>query len=290
MDNRAFELVSLTCEDGLELDALWVTPPNPRAAVVHVHGKGGNFYHNAFLRSMYSNYPNRNVALLGVNTRGNAALVEGKRGNDVIYVGSARERLSECLLDISAAVDFARQRVDRVVLQGHSYGCDKVVYYARANPDMDLVLISPANSITLQERYFSFSRLKQLLTGPVDAQSVDGWNLAPRGYYGVRTSAQEYDIPVETHVLKAMLDGEDLTTFDYAEDPTPISAKALVLIGGTDDLQLGRATDAVQFCSKLIPRGEVVLHARGDHFFCGYEAELSALILDWILGNAAHGQ
>jgi hypothetical protein len=275
-----FELVSLYCDDGLELDALWVAPPNPSAVVVHIHGKGGNFYHNSFLRTMYSLYPEYGIGILGVNTRGAAALAEGYRFGRLTYVGSAFERLTDCWLDVQAAMTFAQERCGRVLLQGHSYGCDKVVYCATKGIDAELVLISPANSVMLQAGHSPDSWTDQFLSL---SRGLDEWSLAPKKAFGIRTPNKAYDIPIAAAVLAEVLTEEDLRAFDYSHPPTVRPPnRALVVLGEGDDLQLDKVATMAEYCQQLLPFGQVVIHSTGNHQFIGHERELCDIIRTWI--------
>lgn len=281
-----FEFVSLVCADGLELDAFWVSPQSPRAVVIHIHGKGGNFYHNKFLRSMYFDYPARGIAVLGINTRGNASIAEASRSGQVIYVGSARERLADCLLDIRPAVDFAAQRADCVVLQGHSYGCDKVLYFARMRHRLPSILISPANSVLLQEAYRRSS--PSISDATVNLNDSAQIKLASAGSYGVRTERQVYDIPIEPHVLAEILEDDDLRLFDFRRPaPEPVDGRSLIMLGGADDLQLGRVREMADFCGQLFTDAIVKISASANHHFAGEEHALCAEAVGWIDGLTA---
>jgi alpha/beta superfamily hydrolase len=277
----AWKLVTIRCADGLDLDALLVSPRRPIAVIVHIHGKGGNFYHNQFLREMYDVMPASRVAMLGVNTRGNGALVEAFKNGAITYVGSATERLADSCLDVAAAVEFAQRIATRIVVQGHSYGCDKVVYCALRGLLHEVVLISPADSAALQQRYGG--------SGPATGGLArvgwpDGdWCFAPRGQYGIRTNDKMYPIPMEAATLAAVLAGDDLRIFDQSRHPTATLAnRALVLIGEGDDLQLGRAQGLAAYCRAFLPAGKIVVRPGADHYFSGHEAYLCSEILQWL--------
>jgi len=58
------QLVTAVNEDGLELDAALYEVPRSVAAVVHVHGKGGNFYSGPgrFIPEMTADVPISHLA------------------------------------------------------------------------------------------------------------------------------------------------------------------------------------------------------------------------------------
>jgi pimeloyl-ACP methyl ester carboxylesterase len=274
----SWEFVTIHCADGLDLDALWVSPRSPAAAVIHIHGKGGNFYHNRFLRKAYHEYACRGIALLAVNTRGNGGIVEADWGGQVAYVGSAFETLEASILDVEAAVTFAEEFVDRVILQGHSYGCDKIVYFGRSHSDYELVLISPANSAAIQRAYTADVQVSSDLNS-----ASDEWDLAPKGSYGVRTARQTYEIPVSVGTLRAMANGVDWKLFDHSAPPIfKLENRAVVLLGESDDLQLGAIDRMEAFCEEMLPNAHVFRQAGADHHFGGCEGALCATVMSWI--------
>lgn len=285
---RHFDFVTLVCADGLELDAFWVTPTAPRAVVIHIHGKGGNFYHNAFLRAMYRLYPTKGLAVLGVNTRGNAAITEASQSGRIAYVGAARERLTDCLLDIEAAIDFASRHTRNIILQGHSYGCDKVLYFVRDRTALPAILISPGNSALLQEIYCPYIDISKMVQAESDKKYGNIIRLAPSGNYGIRTERQQYDIPIESHILAEMLNGDDLSLFDFRRPaPNPVDGAALIMLGEADDLQVGSVNDMAIYCGNLFSDTTVKISPNADHHFSGFEQKLCNDIVSWINADSS---
>jgi hypothetical protein len=233
---------------------------------------------------MYSLYPENGIGILGVNTRGAAALAEAYQFGRLTYVGSASERLADCWLDVQAAMAFARERGSRVLLQGHSYGCDKIVYCATKGIDAELILISPANSMMLQAGHSSGNWTDKLLPS---SRGLDDWSLAPKKAFGIRTHNKAYDIPIAAAVLPEVLTEEDLRIFDYSYPPkVRLPNRALVLLAEGDDLQLGKVTTMADYCQQLLPSGRIVIHSTGNHQFIGHERELCKIICGWI--NDSH--
>jgi pimeloyl-ACP methyl ester carboxylesterase len=278
------EFVSIRADDGLVLDAFWVSPASPAVAIIHIHGKGGNFYHNQFLREMYASMPSVGIAILGLNTRGNGAIVEADRLGEVTYVGSAAERLSDSARDIQAAIAFVEQESPSVVLQGHSYGCDKVMFAAREGCHLPLVLISPADTMALFGKYNSTWRDLPPVTGTGNSRNLDSVVQT----LGVKTDRREYAVPVDSRTLSDAICGDDFRIFDLSMPPSmSVSNRAIALIGGNDDLQLGQQAAMAERCREMLPCADVEVLEGASHWFAGSEEWLAKQIASWVLDLVA---
>lgn len=69
------------------------------------------------------------------------------RYDKAIVIGANNEIFEDCLIDIGAAIDFAKSKgYSEIVLMGHSYGCNKIVYYALEKGFTgDLILLAPCD-------------------------------------------------------------------------------------------------------------------------------------------------
>src|SRR5438093_13111615 len=124
------ELVTLRSTKGLDIDGILYRSDSGKATIVHIHGSFGNFYQNRFVRLMARRYCEARMNFLSVNMAGHDGLVEGYRHNlEFEYLGGAVADFGECVADIEGAVLFARQFSDRIILQGHSLGCDRVLHF-----------------------------------------------------------------------------------------------------------------------------------------------------------------
>jgi alpha-beta hydrolase superfamily lysophospholipase len=151
------EFCRFRTSDGLELQGLYVPAGDAPAngVVLHVHGLDGSFYENRFIDAVAAVYNRHGLDFLTFNNRGHDyisdILVEEAAGGPATYrqAGGMYEVLEECVADIAAAAGFARGRgCRRVLLEGHSHGALKVLYYlvrARDPAVSGLVLMSPSD-------------------------------------------------------------------------------------------------------------------------------------------------
>ena len=125
------ELVRINSIDGIEQVGILYTPQlNTKKIVIHVHGLNGNFYENRFLDTLAKTYTAKNIAFLTFNNRGKDFIAELLKGDDFTVIGGSLERFKDCILDIEGVIDWVKEReYNEIILEGHSYGCNKVLYY-----------------------------------------------------------------------------------------------------------------------------------------------------------------
>ena len=127
--NTRFVRVNST--DGIELDGLIYTPNEPtNKVIIHVFGLNGNFYENRFLDYLADTYTKKGYAFLTINNRGKEYFSDFVKNGESVLIGGSLERFEECVYDIDGAVKWCEENnYNEIILQGHSYGCNKVLYY-----------------------------------------------------------------------------------------------------------------------------------------------------------------
>ena len=144
------ELVRINSIDGIQLPGILYTPEsNTKRIVIHIHGLNGNFYENNFLDEISKSYTNSGYAFLTFNNRGRGFISEFWRGTECLVIGSSLEKFKECILDIEGVVNYAKEKgYEEIILEGHSYGCNKVLYYydkKREKSIKKIVLLAPCD-------------------------------------------------------------------------------------------------------------------------------------------------
>ena len=139
------KLVRLNSADGLEMPGILFTPDAPTDKIMlHVHGINGNFYENRFIDHIAKAYADRGFAFLPFDNRGKGYGSDRFNGNDCVYTGAMFERFKDSLLDLDGAVSWAKEQgYKEIILHGHSYGCNKVLYYyaKRRDPAIKCIMI-----------------------------------------------------------------------------------------------------------------------------------------------------
>lgn len=134
-------------EDGLRLQGTLYDTDNKDLCVVLVHGMCGTIIDNLFATKWGGKLSNNNIGFLYGHTRGHSIEndIVMKDGSFKRY-GCMYEIFEECLYDIDLWIKKAKELgYKRIVLAGHSFGCNKVIYYCyKKNPKIEGVIFASA--------------------------------------------------------------------------------------------------------------------------------------------------
>lgn len=158
-------LVKTVTADGIELQGFWIDKKS-EIAIFHSHGTAGDFYTHKFIEVEGEKLPALGVSFLTANNRGHdvyADLRRHKKGKiEWVQIGSGFEKFEDCIYDIDAWLNFLeKQGVKKVILQGHSLGPNKNVYYQAKNNNKSIVgfiHLSPQNDAGLMKSVLGSKR------------------------------------------------------------------------------------------------------------------------------------
>jgi len=283
-----WELVSLTTEDGLRLRGLFM-PPQEGRTVVHVHGNSGNFYENTFLDSMANEYAKAGLGFLTFNNRGHDVIAEAYRSGKLCYIGAAVEHYLESVLDLQAAINFANQYSAFTFLQGHSFGCLKVLHFLlRSHQTINSILLSPADTLQLQKNFIrpetlenQIARLKHSLGSHTDL-------LLPHGEFGIREGESDYTIPIMARTFLELFEGDFSRVLSYTSPMQYyVDGAVFVYRGGSDPLLTASRQEiehyfAARFRTVFLCNEEI-----GDHHMHRVEEKVAAQIAMWVAQTSA---
>lgn len=133
-------------KDNLRLQGTLWDSDKKDICVVFVHGMCCSSIENYFTTVWGENFVNDNIGFLYGHTRGysNINSIVDKDGN-IITLGTAYEVFEDCIYDIDLWIKKAYELgYKRIILVGHSFGCNKVIYYTyKQKPNLlGLVLAS----------------------------------------------------------------------------------------------------------------------------------------------------
>ena len=163
------ELVRMNSIDEIELPGILYTPDkNTDKIVIHVHGLNGNFYENRFIDTLAKSYTDKNYAFLTFNNRGTGFITELLKWNDFTIIWWCLERFKDCKLDIEGVVNWAKINwYKEIILEWHSYGCNKILYYFNQKKDdsiRKIILLAPCDIPSECKKFLSneeYERLKE---------------------------------------------------------------------------------------------------------------------------------
>lgn len=169
MDNHLPQqkMISFTTKDKLILEGCaFCGSKKNNSCVIHVHGLAGNFYHSNLIHSMIKPYSKAGYDLITFNNRGAEYIKKfNKDDGSKELIGYTFENFTDCIYDIAAAVQYAKSKYNKIILQGHSSGCQKIVYaLSKIKITVDaVILISPCDDIGLAQNSFGLEKFKTMI-------------------------------------------------------------------------------------------------------------------------------
>ena len=291
MTAMAYPIVNVTTRDGLLLHGLLTEPVKPAQTIdIHIHGAGGNFYGNSYFEGLTHRLVDLGIAYLSTNNRG-TGVYELEKGS--ISHGVSLEKFADCVLDIDAWIEFARDKgYENIVLEGHSYGTEKIVYYMNEGRYKErvkgVILLGFSDNVGAQMKYEQ-SIGKNYLQEAQELANKGEHERLLRDLFGLcgelPISAQTYlhcFTDNSANVLALPLrQGGNLTYFQNIQVPI------LGIIGDQDEIEYTviPIKDAVELLKRENSRAEVYQVESSDHVFSGKEAEFIALIADFMQRN-----
>lgn len=267
MNGPHAQVISFRSSKGLLLKGLLFLCNEGGPTVLHVHGACGNFLSFTPLLREAAILSNKGINLLTINTSGHDCIAEGFRGENYEYIGGAVSLFEECVADISGAIAFASGFSSRTILQGHSLGCDRIVYYQLITNDWrDTILISPCDSYRLQQNFLADETVETQLDRLKQQLPAHSFALLPLHEYGVHNKGENYYIPVSLKTFLSIAEGPPYQLFrldkqvDYY-----LPSRCLAVIGGRDDLQTASPSTMFNHLEKRFAGFEQMLLVNSDH-------------------------
>ncbi len=284
------KLVKILTSDNLELTGILYYPIcETKQVVVHVHGLAGNFYENSFIDYQAKEYVDKGFAYFVFNNRGNNYLTEliKREDNKVSYVfgGSAYESFVDSYYDIDAAIKYLFDcGYNEITLQGHSYGCNKVVYYYLKNSNniKNIILLAPCDLVAETKSFNSnydehLKKNKELYDiGKMDELVYS--NEFPPLVFSVKTFIEDWIENSKSDIFRYRVNGY------INSDLKNINIPVLVQIGNNDGAALVVDKELVtKYLNENI--NDLTLNYIDDanHGYIGKEQEMATNCVEWLM-------
>ncbi|MCI9279241.1 MAG: DUF1749 domain-containing protein [Bacilli bacterium] len=134
-------------EDGLKLPMVHFESNEKDICVICIYGMCGTIIDNYFATVWGKFLAEKNIGFIYEHNRGHS--IE----NDIVMknaptkrYGCMYELFEDCIYDIDLAIETAKSKgYKRIILLGHSYGCNKVIYYYyKKHPDLLGIILASA--------------------------------------------------------------------------------------------------------------------------------------------------
>lgn len=273
--------VRVETADRVKLDGFLAKEDNNASVVINIHGTAGYFYEQ-YIQAIAYVLPHSGTSVLSVNNRG-AFAYQGWEPCG----GSTKEYFEQCIFDIDASIEYAlNQGYKNIILQGHSLGTEKVVYYMNKGKHTHLVkaiiLLGFSDSYGTQDKFVKsvgfdlMAEAKRLIKAGKGEQFLRSIWFSHDGVLPKTANSYAHDFSKESELYKALplRKGKELDM--YSKITVPI----LAVIGDHDEYTVIPISEAVDLLRKENYRAEVYQLKGCSHDFTEKEnqKELTRLI------------
>ncbi|MEW6721896.1 MAG: alpha/beta fold hydrolase [Candidatus Micrarchaeota archaeon] len=285
------ELAEVATQDGLLLQGLVFEPGNAGAALIYVHGLGGDFYGSPKkVNAFASECLKRKIAFFIFNNRGSGLYsgvkkLDSKRPSGYRYVmaGKCFERFEDSILDIGAVVAEAKRRgYSRIALVGHSTGANKAVYYLSRKHDRAVkaaVLTGPVSDVPNIEaeagrKYNALVKVaKRMVSGgkgdSLMSPKTPGWPISASRFLSLSVAGSAEDVfqyHFEAPGYRAL---------------KRMRAPVLAILGEKDEYATMPPEKILASYKTQNPKLETRIVRGALHSFAGMEKELARIVCAW---------
>jgi len=278
-----YPIVEVETTDGICLHGLLSQPAKSDILYLNIHGTGSSFFCEKFQRIFYDQLPETGVDVLFTNNRGSFAMDSWQD------TGAALEIFEDSLLDINAWVEWAiNNNYSKIVLSGHSFGTEKVVYYMNRGKYKDkisgVVLMGFADSFSTQMKY------EETIPTDLMSEAIEKSNNG-KGYELLtgqrRAQAGEIPISAATYLNYFSKESELSRVIPLRNNSTlpmihSINVPILGTIGDHDEYTFMPIIDAISLIEKENKLAKVYQIKGSGHCYERHQQELINLIKDFI--------
>lgn len=272
--------ISFSSNDGYIYNGLLFEAEQSKTTVIHVHGSCGNARSFHSINDLAQTYQHNGINLLAFDLKGHDCIAEGNWNTGKFeYIGGSIVNFNECINDIRSAISFCNNFSERIILQGHSMGCERVLTYQIETKNFyDTILISPCNAYELQSRFiYPESVLEQINR----IKRMDK-NILLENEYGIKNKNENYLIPIYKDAYLSIANGHAFKLFNV-NNPEQffIPKNCLCCIGCKDNLQTNSPEEMFNLIrSNFISFTSSIFNCNHEFNNCGLE--LGEKIVSWI--------
>ncbi len=278
--NPLCEPIFFSGKDGYLYSGLLFRAQKNKGTIIHIHGSCGNFLSFTALLDETSHLVESGYNLFSFNLKAHDCITEGNWINGKYeYVGGSITDFNNCIEDIQSAIDFCKGFSDKIILQGHSMGCERVLtYQIESNEYYDTILISPCDAYALQHKYVYPETIEE----QIKRLSSEANNRLLLKEYGIDNNGEKYSIPIYLQSFLSILNSNALKLF-RVDKPTQffLPTRCLCFIGTRDRLQTNKAETMFSLISENFKSFSSCAFDT-DHEFNNYGKNLGQKIVNWI--------
>lgn len=276
-------MVSFESLTGYQCKGIFYHRQENKITVIHVHGSYGNFYDNAFIHKMAYEYDKAGVNLLSFNLQTYGGFNDGFIHNSYCYIGGALSPFETCCADIGGAIKFVSQFKQQIILQGHSLGTDKILYYMiNSGETYPFILLSPCDSYALQENWIYPEKVEHQIER-IRKLPDRKWNWLDEKEYGIKTETENYAIPITKAAFLSLAEGFNFkyTRIVNSEVSYFLDTTAFIYIGKQDSYQTSDSDAVQEFYKEKIKKPFFCIEEMGNHELDKVSEKVIQNIIEW---------
>lgn len=285
------KIVKIKTADNIEHTGLLYSPiKETKKVVVHVHGLAGNFYENSFIDFQAESFTKNGYSYFVFNNRGNGHLTDliKKENNGITFVdgGATFELFESSYYDIESAINYALSLgYEEIILQGHSYGCNKVIYYylkSKIKNIKKIILLAPCDIYTELKSFiddydsYVLSCKEKVATGL--GHEIVFNNIFPPEAFSAQTFISDFLENVPADIFRYR--NKDFVN----EQLTRIDIPVLIQIGNNDNYALtADKNDVIKYLNNNFKDLKLLFIENTNHGYVGKEQEMSDNCIKFII-------
>ncbi len=290
---KMISIEKFSASDGVLLYGLFAMPERTRkrTAVIHVHGLAGSFYGGSATEGLARGFTSKGIAFFSMQTRGSNTIeqfyrLRGKRKVS-FFAGGALEKFEDCVYDIDGAIKFLSSKgYKNIILEGHSTGCQKILYYCSKKKNRHvkaIVLLAPSDDYNISKMSLG-RRFGAAVSYAKSAARINRNELMPSKY------VQPWMLMSVSRFLSVVnLKKPESQILNYAAKRmryvTGIRVPALAVIG-TDDVTMNAAGHTAREAAEILTKNSNMVNAKvitgADHGFHGKSRKLVGMVMRWM--------
>ena len=292
---RIMKVEHVWTQDGLRL--MGVHYEGKDVCIVAIHGMAGNFIENYFATKLgerlsaegYGFIYGHNRGYSHVNDIATKPLNTDDNGWDYTRVGQVYELFEDSPKDVAVWVEKAQKLgYKKIILLGHSLGCNKVIYYLYKNLGVEVagvVLVSPPDMVgSVEIEKYSENHNKFLMQARelvqagkprevLDGKIWDWYEISAQTYLSLfERSGPADNLPV-------------LRNPDEFEQLASIKQPILGIMGEHDDIEIRNLKDDIELIkSKATASSDFIVQfvEGANHSYENRENELASVVVNWL--------
>jgi pimeloyl-ACP methyl ester carboxylesterase len=280
-----YPIVKVRTKDKLILNGLLIENAGNDKIVINIHGSASNFYEEQFFEHMATVFPKKGFSWLSINNRGNSALTHTWQ-----KVGSTVERFEDCIIDIDAWIEFAiNKRYSTIILQGHSLGTEKIVYYMNKGKYKSkvsgIILLGYSDSYNATHKFIDglnckeklFAEANNLIKNKKENQFLTTIWYCHAGVLPKSAESFVNHFSNNSELSKALpLQSKKLDMYSKIEVP---------ILAILSDKDKWTDTKSVELLKKSNIRTRTAIIHNTNHDFKGKEEELTKIVTNFLVSN-----